>query len=129
MGLVNLIMVLALAQYLYFGTLVGKARGRFQVSAPAVAGNELFERYFRVQMNTLELLVVLLPALWIFAGYWGQNWAALLGVVYLAGRFQYAYSYLADPKKRSVGFGLSITPIMVLLAGSLIGALREAFSS
>lgn len=128
MSLVHLVIVLALAQYLYFGVLVGKARERFQVAAPAITGNELFERYYRVQMNTLELLIVLVPALLMFASYVSTRWAALLGLVYFAGRFQYAYAYVANPRQRSLGFGLSIVPILALLVGALIGVIRDAFS-
>jgi len=52
MALIELITILALLQFLYFGILVGKARDRYGVKAPAVTGNENFERYLRVQMNT-----------------------------------------------------------------------------
>lgn len=129
MSLVYLVLGLALAQYLYFGVLVGRARERYQVPAPAITGNELFERFYRVQMNTLELLIVLLPALVMFAYYVSEQWAALLGLVYLAGRFQYAYAYVKNPKQRSVGFGISIVPILALLLGGLLGAIHAAFSA
>lgn len=39
---------------------VGRARGRYGVKAPAVSGHEMFERAFRVQMNTLEGVVLML---------------------------------------------------------------------
>ena len=42
--------------------LVGRARGQYGVKAPATTGNELFERHYRVQMNTLEQLVAAKPA-------------------------------------------------------------------
>ena len=67
MEYVTLVSGLALLQYIAFGILVGKARGRYGVKAPAITGNDIFERYFRVQQNTLELLVVMLPAMWLFA--------------------------------------------------------------
>ena len=73
-------------------------------------------------MNTLELLIVLLPGLWLFAYYVRPTWAALLGAVYLVGRFVYLRSYVTDPAKRGMGFGLSLLPIFVLLLGALIGA-------
>jgi glutathione S-transferase len=62
MALVNLTVALALMQFFAFATAVGKARARYKVHAPATTGNEMFERYFRVQMNTLELLILLVPA-------------------------------------------------------------------
>jgi glutathione S-transferase len=122
MSLVYIVMGLALLQYLYFGMAVGGARGRYGVKAPATTGHEVFERYFRVQMNTLELLVVLIPALGMFAFYVSQRWAAGLGGVYLIGRFLYFFSYVKDPAKRSAGFGLSFLPIAVLLLGGIGGA-------
>jgi|ERR1700722_1261735 glutathione S-transferase len=122
MALVEIVTVLALLQFIYFGVLVGRARERFGVKAPAISGHEIFERYFRVQMNTLELLVVFLPALWLATAFVAARWAALLGAVYLIGRFVYLRAYVAEPSKRSIGFALTSVPILVLLAIDLIGA-------
>jgi hypothetical protein len=122
MNLVYVVIGLALAQFLFFGISVGRARGLFNVPAPATTGNEMFERYFRVQMNTLELLVVLIPSLPMFAYYISERWAAALGVVYLVGRFVYFVTYIKDPKKREIGFTLSILPAMILLLGGIGGA-------
>lgn len=123
MNLVYVVIGLALAQFLFFGVSVGRARGRFNVPAPATTGNEMFERYFRVQMNTLELLVVLIPSLPMFAYYISERWAAALGVVYLIGRFVYFVTYVKDPKKREMGFTLSFLPAMILLVGGIGGAI------
>jgi uncharacterized MAPEG superfamily protein len=122
MEFVAIVTVLALLQYIYFGTLVGQARGKFGVNGPAVTGHPVFERYFRVQMNTLELLVAFLPALWLFAQYISPMWAAILGAIYLVGRFVYLRAYVADPAKRGLGFGLSMLPTLALLLGGLVGA-------
>jgi glutathione S-transferase len=122
MALVEIVTVLALLQFIYFGVLVGRARERFGVKAPAISGHEMFERYFRVQMNTLELLVVFLPALWLATAFVAARWAAVLGAVYLIGRFVYLRAYVTEPSKRSIGFALTSVPILVLLAIDLIGA-------
>jgi glutathione S-transferase len=122
MEFVAIVAVLALLQYVWFAVLVGQARGKFGVNGPAVTGHPVFERYFRVQMNTLELLIALLPGLWLFAHYVSPTWAAVLGAVYLVGRFVYLQSYVADPTKRGAGFGLSMFPILGLLLGALVGA-------
>ena len=61
MNWVHLVIGLVLLQFFFFCMAVGRARGTYNVAAPATTGNEVFERYFRVQMNTLELLVVLIP--------------------------------------------------------------------
>jgi uncharacterized MAPEG superfamily protein len=125
MALVELITVLAVLQFIYLGVLVGRARERFGVKAPATTGNEIFERYFRVQMNTLELLVALLPAMWIAIAFIAAPWAALLGFLYLIGRFVYLRAYVADPARRSLGFSLSALPILALLLIDLIGAVSR----
>jgi glutathione S-transferase len=122
MALVNLIVALALLQYFAFGTAVGHAREKYNVTAPATSGNEIFERYFRVQMNTLELLIVFVPAIWIFGFYVSAHAAAGLGAIYVIGRGIYFFSYVKDPKKRSLGFGLSAAPVVVLAIGALAGA-------
>jgi uncharacterized MAPEG superfamily protein len=122
MGLVAIVMVLALLQYVALGLLVGRARGQYGVTAPAIMGHEVFERYFRVQQNTMELLVAFFPSIWLFATYVSPAWAAVLGVVYLVGRFIYLRSYVRDPSTRSLGFGLSMMPILAMMMGALVGA-------
>lgn len=122
MALVNLIVALALLQFFAFATAVGIAREKYNVAAPATTGNEVFERYFRVQMNTMELLIMFVPAIWMFGFYVSAHVAAGLGAVYLIGRGVYFFSYVKDPKKRSLGFGLSAGPVVALVIGALIGA-------
>ena len=51
MALLTIITMLAIIEYIYFGMKVGKARGEYGIDAPAVTGNEMFERHYRVQMN------------------------------------------------------------------------------
>jgi uncharacterized membrane protein YecN with MAPEG domain len=123
--LIELVTVLALLQFLYFAILVSRARERLGVKAPATTGNEEFERYLRVQMNTLELLILFLPALWLAVAHVAALWLALLGALYLIGRFIYLRAYVSDPSKRSLGFGLSAAPILALLVIDLIGALSR----
>ena len=126
MPLVQIVIGLALVQFLFFCFAVGKARGTYKVAAPATTGNEMFERYFRVQMNTLELLVIFVPSIMIFGQYFGSYIAVALGVVYLIGRLIYFTSYVKDPKSRSAGYGLSALPVMILLVGAIFGAIRAA---
>lgn len=126
MPLVHIVVGLALAQFLFFCFAVGKARGTYKVAAPATTGNEMFERYFRVQMNTLELLVIFVPSIVLCGQYFGAYLATALGVIYLVGRMIYFTSYVKDPKSRSMGYGLSALPVMVLLVGAIVGAIRAA---
>jgi hypothetical protein len=85
MAWTELITLLALLEYLVFAMLVGKARGQYGVKAPAVTGHEMFERAYRVQMNTLELLVIFLPALWLASQHFSSTWTAPLGGLFLVG--------------------------------------------
>jgi glutathione S-transferase len=127
MAWVDLVAIAALAQFVFFGSLVGAARNRYGVHAPAVTGHEAFERLYRVQMNTLELLVVFLPALFLAARHGSPNLVAAAGGVYLVGRFIYWRAYVADPKRRSLGFGLSILPTLGLLGAAAVGIVRGGF--
>ena len=121
---VFVVMLLALLEYFGFSIAVGRARYRYGVKAPATAGNEDFERVYRVQMNTLELLAIFLPSLWAFALFVSPVWAAGLGVVFIIGRFMYFTGYVKAADKRSAGFGLSMFPTLFLLLGGLFGAAR-----
>ena len=120
---VHVVAVLAIGQFLAFGVLVGRARAKYGVEAPAVSGDERFERAFRVQMNTLEQLVCFLPALLLAARYWPPLPVAAVGAVYLVGRLLYRRAYVADPSTRAVGFVLSVGPTFALLLATLAGAL------
>jgi uncharacterized membrane protein YecN with MAPEG domain len=126
MALIEIVTVLALLQYLFFSIQVGQARQKYGVKAPAVTGHELFERAYRVQMNTLEVLVLFLPALWLAAQHWSPTLVAALGAVYLVGRGLYARSYVQDPASRGLGFVLSIGPAVTLLVAGLVGAVLAA---
>ena len=129
MHYVAIVTVVALLQFFWFGWQVGVARTRYNVPAPAVSGNEVFERVFRVQMNTLEQLLVFLPAVWIFASYVSPLWAAVLGAIFIIGRGIYATTYVRDPKSRSIGFALTALPNLLMLLGILIWAVWAVVKS
>jgi uncharacterized membrane protein YecN with MAPEG domain len=123
MALVSAVILLALIEYLLFGLLVGRARMRCKVQAPATTGHPVFERYFRVQQNTLEQLIVFVPSVWFFGLYVSAVWAAGLGVIFIIGRALYLNGYVAEPKKRAPGFGLTWLANVVLVVGGLVGAI------
>jgi hypothetical protein len=127
MAYVDIVTALAILQFLVFGIKVASARGKYGIAAPATTGNAIFERYFRVQQNTLEQLITFIPALLLFGRYISPFWAAGLGAVYLTGREIYAAAYVKDPAKRSLGFALTVLPTLILLAGGLLGAVRVSF--
>jgi len=124
MAYVDIVTALAVLQFIVFGFKVGGARGRYGVKAPAITGNDIFERHFRVQQNTLEQLIAFLPGIYLFSRYFNPLVAAALGVVYLVGRELYAFTYVKDPSKRDVGYGMTFLPLVILVAGGLIGAIR-----
>ena len=125
MAYVDIVTALAVLQFLVFGFRVGTARGRYGVKAPATTGNETFERYFRVQQNTLEQLIVFLPGLYLFSHYFKPQVAAVLGAMYLIGREVYAVTYVKEPSKRGLGYGLTFLPTVILVLGGLFGAVRQ----
>lgn len=125
MEYVTLIAILALLEYLIFMMLTGRARMKYQIAAPATTGNEIFERYYRVQQNTIEQLVIFLPAMYMFGAYVHEIAAALIGLVFITGRAVYCKGYVADPKKRGPGMMVTGLSNLVLLLGSLAGLILE----
>jgi uncharacterized membrane protein YecN with MAPEG domain len=122
--LVTFVAALALIEYLVITLQCGRARGRLGVPAPAMTGHPEFERYLRVQYNTIEQLVIFLPALFAFAHFVSGVWAAALGGVFIVGRFLYARGYVQDPARRGPGFGLTLLANALLLLGATLGALH-----
>ena len=113
----------ALALYIFMGSRVGRARAKYGVAAPAMSGDPIFERHFRVHLNTLEWLPVLLVSMWLFALYWSDQIAAGIGAVWIIGRIIYMTSYVRDPKSRSAGFGIQALATLTLLGGGVWGAI------
>lgn len=120
MDSIAFVTMLAVLEYLVFGLLTGRARVTYQVPAPATTGHPIFERYYRVQQNTLEQLAVFLPSLWIFARYIGTSPAAMLGFVFVIGRALYFRGYIQDPANRSTGFLVGFVATAILLLGALL---------
>ena len=117
--LTALVSLIAILFYFFTSTRVARARAKFKVKPPAIAGHPDFERVFRVQMNTLEWLPIFLPSLWLFAIYVSDLWAALCGLVWIAGRIAYLIGYEQAAAKRGPGFLIQSLSCAVLLFGSL----------
>jgi glutathione S-transferase len=124
MELVHLTIVLALAEYVVMGALVGRARAKYGIAAPATTGHPDFERTNRVHVNTLENLIIFIPAVWLFASYVSVTWAAVLGFIFVGARAVYAVGYLKAAEKRSIGAGVTGIVVIVLVVGALIGLAR-----
>lgn len=117
----SLVTVLALILYLVMTINVGRARAKYQVAPPQMSGNPDFERVIRVQQNTLEQLVLFLPALWLFSQFVSPIWGAGIGTIWLLGRMIYAWGYYQAAEKRLPGFAMSSLASMSLLLGALVG--------
>ncbi len=123
MELVAIVTIAALLEYMWFGIEVARARARFQITPPATTGHPDFERYFRVQQNTTEQLLVFLPALWLAGWFVSDSMAAGLGLVFVLGRALYARGYWQAAEKRGTGFLIGEIASGLLLIVGLVGTL------
>jgi uncharacterized MAPEG superfamily protein len=129
MQYVELVAIIAVLQFFFFGAMTGNARRLSGLKAPAMTGDEGFERMYRVQMNTLETLIVFLPALMLAGKYWSPQLIASIGMVYIIGRFIYWRAYVTAPEKRGLGFMLSFLPTITLIVLALIGIILSLIST
>ena len=120
-----LVTLLAVILYFWISFRVGQARVKFAVKAPATSGHPDFERVFRVQMNTLEWMPIFLPAIWLAAIFVSDIGAALLGVVWIAGRVLYMRGYTEAAEKRETGFFVQAIVAGLLWLAALIGVVAS----
>ncbi len=118
-----LVTVAALAVYIWIFLAVGRARTRLGVKAPATDGPEEFQRVLRVQANTVEQLILFLPALWLFSIYINITLGGIAGIVWCVGRVIYARDYWQAAERRGLGFGISFVATMFLLVVAGAGVL------
>ena len=121
MEYVGLVTLLLLCQYIVFMVLCGKARAQSDIVAPAMTGDETFERAYRVQMNTIEQLIIALPAMWVSAMYFSPMVAASLGLCFFVGRLLYRLAYMSDPEKRGPGMMIGFAANLALIGTGLWG--------
>lgn len=121
-----IVSIFALAVYLWTGLQVGRARVRHGVQAPATSGPDEFNRLFRVHQNTLEQLVLFLPALWLCYLVFHSLWPALVGLLWPIARIIYALGYARAADKRHIGFAVSWLVSIVLLIAALVGVLMRS---
>ena len=120
--LTTLAILIALLIYFGLGAVVGMARGKFNVPAPQSSGHPEFDKRNRVHMNTLEQLVLFVPAAMLAAPVLGDPATATIALIWSVGRLLYARSYYADPAKRSLGFLFTILPTFILIIAAAYGA-------
>lgn len=116
---VAIVTIVALLVYAWMIARIGRVRAKTGIHAPTMTGDPILERHIRVQANTLEWLVIFLPSLWLFAVYWSDLVATILGAVWIVGRIVYALGYVADPGKREAGFIIQALAAAILLFGAL----------
>ena len=126
MEYVALVSALAIVELVVFTGLTGAARARTGLEAPATTGHPEFERYFRVQQNTIEQLMVFLPGIWLFAHFVSPFYAAAIGCVFLIARPLYCMSYVKEPNRRVPFFVVGFLANVALLLGGIFGAAKAA---
>lgn len=125
-----LAIVLVMAQYLGFVVLTAAARVRYSIKAPRTEGHPVFDRTFRVQMNTLELLIIVIPGIWLTGLFFDPFWVSpLLGLVFFVSRLIYAVSYIRNPRSRGLGMALSFLSVGFLMVFAAYGAVSELLYS
>ncbi len=122
-----LLILIALAQYMFFSIRVGAARDKYGIDAPKTTGDENWERLYRVQMNTLEQLIVFVPAMLLFSSYVSSRWIWIPGLLFIVGRQLYFFEYVKNPPSRAAGMGLTLLANAVLLGGSLVAVVMSIF--
>ena len=113
------VLVLILAVYL-----VGRARGKYGIAAPAITGQPDFERAFRAHQNTVEQVVMFLPALWLAAMYGNEQLAVYLGYAWIVGRVLYLFGYIRAAGNRSAGFMINALAMIGLLIIGMQGIIK-----
>lgn len=121
--LTTLAILIALLIYFGLGAVVGAARGKFNVPAPQASGHPEFDKRNRVHMNTLEQLVMFVPAAMFAAPVLGDPVTAVIALVWSVGRLLYARSYYIDPAKRGPGFLLTFLSTVILIVAAAWGAI------
>ena len=118
-NLTALVTLLAVLFFFFTSMNVSRSRSRTGVKAPAMSGHPDFVRAFRIQMNTLEWMPIVLPSLWLFAIYISDAIAAGIGAVWIIGRIVYFIGYSKAAAKRGPGFAIQAIAAIALWAGAL----------
>ena len=80
-------------------------------------------------MNTLEWMPTFLVPLWLCAIYLNDMGAAVLGLVWIAGRAVYFSGYSRAVEKRLPGFFIQSTACLLLFIGAAAGGVMHLLGS
>lgn len=100
---------------------VALARSRFKIDAPTMDGPVAFMSVLRVHANTVEQMILFVPALWLCGIFYSDRMAAITGTVWVVGRIVYALGYYNAPARRAPGFAIATTATLVLVGGTVTG--------
>lgn len=120
-----IVTVAALTVYFLSILIVGYVRTKYKIDPPATTGPDGFNRGFRVHQNTMEQLVLFLPAMWLYGWYQSPDWAAIIGAVWVLARLAYIFCYLSAASRRLLPFIVSVAASVILLIGGIAGAVQS----
>ena len=121
--------VLTLFVYFWMATQIGKARREHGIQAPEDRGPDAFNRVMRAYENTIEMMVLFLPALWLFSVTISDFWAGIIGIFFPIGRVLFALGYYQESGKRTRGFMIGFIATMILLIGATLGSFHAAYAT
>lgn len=113
--------ILVVLFYYFASFSVARMRGKHGIKAPATSGHPEFDRAFRVHMNTLEQMPIILPLLWLATLFFHGWLPAAFGLLWIVGRIVYRMAYMANPGSRTAGFVITNIANVGLLVLAAIG--------
>lgn len=122
---IHIVSLFIILQYWFFSMMVGAYRQKTGIKAPATSGNFKFQCAYRIQLNTLEQLPLVLPLMYICASVYRIDIAAIFGAFFFIGRILYAISYMKDPTKRGMGMMIGFLGQISLLVCCIIGFIQN----
>lgn len=121
--------VLTLFVYFWMAMQIGKARREHGIQAPEDRGPDAFNRVMRAYENTFEMIILFLPALWLFSVTISDFWAGIVGIFFPIGRVIYALGYYKESSKRGRGFTIGFIATLILLIGATLGSFHAAYAT
>jgi glutathione S-transferase len=118
-----IVTLLAVAFYFFLATRVAVAHDKFGVKLPATNRQSRFRAHPNTRMPTF------LAPMWLCAIYLSDIAAAVLGLVWIAGRAWYFAGYSHAVEKRLPGFFIQSTACLLLFIGAAVGVVMHLAAS